>query len=544
MSKKIFLILSLTAVSFSMVAMEKSKETEAPQVSLETAPKQATKQERLLQAILVSQSAVVTDIIKDIDAHYRYPKFGFRKAGQIIIAENVTPLMIAILCNADATTLRALIRAPLFDPYVIDGRGAAAIHYACMQKNSRALSVLLSFYNDEKHINLMHKGYTPLIFAFSGATENITLLCKTKKIDMSRVFGFSEDPKSGTGTALHIAVTQCLPVKVIRELVDAGVDIHSKTSQNGLTALEIAWYRVIDKQMGNPETKGFVEIIKALLALGAPLETIRPQIRDLIFMDDVARLVMPSIGHVGRPNPLLDSEIIAKTCLFLPCMGHFKHLFMPKLLEIPKMLSERHGDINCAIDPFRMTALMWAAIHNLTEPLVPHRRHLPSTSMIPAASSAQHEDGDGNNFEEVLAQTMFLGVPGTVVANELFHLSPMELLLACPQINVNAVDEFGDTALHYAARCGHVQGARLLLLDPKTISGKKNNDSKSPLDLAQMNKKEAVIRTYEELIKMRAYFYWILRNSEPFGRLDPKLLVDIARLVRYKWIDLENSKYK
>lgn len=63
----------------------------------------------------------------------------------------------------------------------------------------------------------------------------------------------------------------------------------------------------------------------------------------------------------------------------------------------------------------------------------------------------------------------------------------------CP---VDAVDSSGQTALHYAASCGHIESAKILIL--AGASSKKDEDSQSPLDLAENDEIRKILEGLEE----------------------------------------------
>ena len=48
-----------------------------------------------------------------------------------------------------------------------------------------------------------------------------------------------------------------------------------------------------------------------------------------------------------------------------------------------------------------------------------------------------------------------------------FHNSIVSLLLEQPTVDLNGIDVSGETALHFAAKTGNVEGVRLLLGDPR-----------------------------------------------------------------------------
>ena len=55
------------------------------------------------------------------------------------------------------------------------------------------------------------------------------------------------------------------------------------------------------------------------------------------------------------------------------------------------------------------------------------------------------------------------------------HNSVVELLLSQPSLDVNASNNYGITALHWASASNNVTGLRLLLADPRLTSGNARN---------------------------------------------------------------------
>ena len=97
------------------------------------------------------------------------------------------------------------------------------------------------------------------------------------------------------------------------------------------------------------------------------------------------------------------------------------------------------------------------------------------------------------------------------------HVGFLLVLIDHPAVDVNKTDNFGDTALHYAARNDSRDCVRILLEHPKTISGIRNAENKSPLDLARMRNHQHIIDLFDGLIaRKRAPIALLLIKSEHF----------------------------
>ena len=107
----------------------------------------------------------------------------------------------------------------------------------------------------------------------------------------------------------------------------------------------------------------------------------------------------------------------------------------------------------------------------------------------------------------------------------------LDAWLSEPAVDVNAVDDFGNTALHYASGNGCVMTVALLLRDPRVISGKRNNDGRSPLALARRRNQQEVINLFDRLVaQKRAPIALWLRKSAHFDKLPWELILKIAKL--------------
>ncbi len=100
------------------------------------------------------------------------------------------------------------------------------------------------------------------------------------------------------------------------------------------------------------------------------------------------------------------------------------------------------------------------------------------------------------------------------------------------KIDVAATDNFGDTALHYAARNGHAALVQLLLDHSDLIGSIKNNNGKTALDLAKMRDHKAAGRI---LYKDRVTYLNLagsLSGLSENGAL-PRLPREVAELILY-----------
>lgn len=65
-------------------------------------------------------------------------------------------------------------------------------------------------------------------------------------------------------------------------------------------------------------------------------------------------------------------------------------------------------------------------------------------------------------------------------------------VLSIPGVDVNAKDDYGRTALHYAARSNHRKAVKALLEAPGIDVNSKSDNGSTPLDLTQ--KRDVIVR--------------------------------------------------
>ena len=123
------------------------------------------------------------------------------------------------------------------------------------------------------------------------------------------------------------------------------------------------------------------------------------------------------------------------------------------------------------------------------------------------------------------------------------------LLLTHPKIDVTATDNFGDTALHYAARNGHANIVELLLTCPESLSVLKNTNGATAYDLAKMRDHKEVGRLLgrERIIQTRImrYFTALAKDNANEPRFIPYLPDEIVlRILAYRaqTIGADNGK--
>ena len=89
----------------------------------------------------------------------------------------------------------------------------------------------------------------------------------------------------------------------------------------------------------------------------------------------------------------------------------------------------------------------------------------------------------------------FVGRTGLMLAVEFKHNSIVKLLLEQPTLDLNLTDLNGMTALHSTAFYNNVEGARLLLADPRlNTHNHKDNNGWTPVKAAIVRKKVNVLR--------------------------------------------------
>ena len=117
-------------------------------------------------------------------------------------------------------------------------------------------------------------------------------------------------------------------------------------------------------------------------------------------------------------------------------------------------------------------------------------------------------------------------------AAALGRLELVQLLLAQFEIDITATDNFGDTALHYAARNGYANIVALLLTYPEALGALQNNAGATPYDLAKMRNHLAAGRLLarDRVIQTRImqYFTMPAKNNENIPTGWPFLPAEIA----------------
>lgn len=439
-------------------------------------PAKKSKEDQLWDAITEKELAKVQSLIrvnptdtKPLDINHRY----FHSANQSV-------LMHAIQIG-DPRAIRLIAQVPGLDVTIKDRYGWSALSWAVFSDSAAPLQILVQFrkqfvpaldFNERRHY-----GQTALSYALEHEhVERALLLCQEDSVDPNI-------PDIATGYyALHHAMrgTDKESLRIIRLLIDKGAQINCKT-RNDKSPLDLAFDRLLrDEGWDISPTR-----VIALLAFGSPVNHRPNSPQAVCFLYTINTRLLTYTGLItfcdqrGKES-LIHGEgnsVWKETAWFLKELILGDWLDTSKARENIDKLVECGADLNARDTVYGMTRLMWAAARN--------------------------------------------------------HVGFFLVLIDHPEVDLNKTDNFGDTALHYAARNASSHCVRGLLEHPKTISGIRNVENKSALDLARMREYQHIIALFDGFIaRKRAPIALWLRKSEHFNKLPWEIILKIAKLCR------------
>ena len=338
-----------------------------------------------------------------------------------------TPLMLAI-AQGNPKVLKFLLSTPGLDISIKDQDGWGVLHHA-VTSNAASLALLLEYSGDltpALDFNERSKGgVTPVWYAVQqGNLAAVQLLCGKDKVNPN-IPALDFD-----GTyPLHEALTgvNTDQLHMIRLLADKGADMNGQSLTSRRTPLELAMIRQQEEHSAFPMAP---DRIIALLALGAaPKKTISredgPAIQVAVhsietILDNCS--VTRSQGRTVVVFTRLASNILLDACFRTAVMGTDPKEHLDLLHILAKIAHPNSRD-----RVYGMTALMWAAACG--------------------------------------------------------HLELAKQILYHPKVAIFGIDDFGDTALHYAARNGHAEVVVLLLALNKESAAIRNRNGKTAYEL-------------------------------------------------------------
>jgi uncharacterized protein len=407
-------------------------------------------------------------------------------------AEGMTALHWAAHWD-DLDTVKLLVKAGA-KARVANRYGVTPLHEACTVGNVPMIEVLLDAGADPNAV--LGEGETPLMTAArTGNTAAVRLLAvRGANVNATEAFRGQ--------TALMWAAAENHEA-VARLLVELGADVNVRSTHYEFPALTGGNGGIIhDRAEGGltalmfAARQGSVETTDRLLAAGADINASEPQygftpLQTAIFnghYELASRLAEKGANvndgalytaietrnlatYSNRPNPPDTDNGVTSLDLIKSLLAHGADPNLPYTKRIPPRQAQ--GDINVppgATPLYRATrATDLAAIRALLDKGAKPNLAAKdgSTPLMVAAGFGARRGGD----EEV-----------TDKAGRADPVEVMRLFVAAGA-NVNATNDPGNTALHYAALNGSTRGVEFLAANGATLDVK-NKQGKTPLDLA------------------------------------------------------------
>jgi len=317
--------------------------------------------------------------------------------------------LLHLACEKDLVNITQILCWLNLDPNIQNKEGNTPLHIVCRKGNLDLINIFLN--NKQVNINIQNRNLeTPLHIAASHKYENICLflLDNEAKCDIEDRHGH---------TYFFIACQQGL-YKVVKKLIRDGIDIHKQDSK-GYTALHIAC------------AYERVSIVKILLKYNADINAVNPN-----------NNVSPYDIAVESQNKNLINLIENKKEV---------RLNKPTTSAIPSNQSSH--SINKSYHDYKSEALTFMFSSVSSNPAKAKMKKSRSDILL----KTNLEDNNGNRVEE--------GIPPLHQACEKGLEIKVKLFLDYGE-DVNLLDKYDNSPLHYACTYDRINVVKILLQHP------------------------------------------------------------------------------
>jgi ankyrin repeat protein len=389
----------------------------------------------------------------------------------------ITPLLIS--CDKNNIDIFKLLLKYKADVNVSDKNGNTPLIFACAKNNIEIVKLLLELKVD---VNVSDKdGNTPLILACSNGNLEIVKLLLELKADVN------VSNKDGNTPLIFACYKN--NIEIVKLLLELKADVNV-SDKNGNTPLLEAC------------AKNNIEIVKLLLELKADVNVSdKKGFTPLIFAcyknnTDIIKLLLKLKVDVNVSNK--DGI----TPLRIACIMNN--------IEIVKLLLELKADVNVS-DRYGYTPLLLACKKNNIEIfklLIAHKADINLLNKITT------DDVHSNNIQMIwnflisYPEIFILYIDNQKLFIDNFDREGKNLLMNAIQIgnidiiqkildkdiNINAVDSNGDTALHYALRKNDEIIITLLCSHPKIVPFIPNKDGRTAINLSNGTEYALIVR--------------------------------------------------